>query len=100
MVSFSCTVIGITPAMRPNGSRAVMLALGVPLPPRVDKKEKEGSAIHIMLPSQGQQMPIHENRVVLFFSEEEWEELEHKPTFGENYSVRSTKHGFEISLED
>lgn len=98
MVSFSATVIGINTARRPNGSTAVALALGLPLPPRAEKAERGGPALHIAIP--GQQPPTHENRVIIFFTEEEWAKLEHKPTYGEEYVVRSTKKGFEIILED
>lgn len=54
--------------------------------------------VHVVLPGQPPES-THENRIILFFTEEEWAKLEHKPTYGETYRIQSTKSGFELLLE-
>lgn len=99
-VRFSAKVIGVNAALRPDGSVAVALSLGMPvvLAKGAKGQEEQKNTLHIELPGQ-QKMPSHENRMVLFFTEQEWESLEYKPTYGEIFSFESIKNGFRIVKE-
>lgn len=99
-VRFSAKVIAVQPASRPDGSVAVALVLGMPavLAKGAKGQEEQKNTLHIELPGQ-QKMPSHENRIILFFTEQEWESLEYKPTYGEIFSFESIKNGFKIVKE-
>lgn len=87
-------VMAVNPASRPDGSSAVAITFGVPIGPI--KVEKKGEVtVNFSVP--GQPKSTHENRVVIFFTEKEWDHLEVKPTYGQEYLLKSSKKGFEIN---
>ena len=96
MVSFRMMVISVNPAQRPDGSQAIAIAFGVPVV-QVRQKKAEDT---ITIPVPWQRNPQYENRLILFFTQTEWENLEAKPTYGETYGFNSEKKGFKIEKVD
>jgi len=87
-------VLAVNPAARPDGSNSVAVTFGVPISPK--KLEKQGQEVTLNFNLPGQAPSTYENRVIIFFTIGEWEKLEVKPTFGQEYHLQSSKKGFEI----
>ena len=95
MVKFSAAVVGIGPAIRPDGTTAVAIAFGVPVALPKPKEEEGKNVIRIQLPNQQLPgAPINEYRLVLYLSEDEWSKLECKPVYGETFVFEANKAGF------
>ncbi|MBI4360312.1 hypothetical protein HY572_00905 [Candidatus Micrarchaeota archaeon] len=96
MDNFEAQVISITPVHWPDGTLAVSVVFGNPVAVQ-QKTPDQKNVVHVQLPGQlqNQAVPLA-NRVILLLTQKEWDQLQHKPTYGEAFTFASTKNGFKF----
>ncbi|MBI5035872.1 hypothetical protein HZC09_00875 [Candidatus Micrarchaeota archaeon] len=99
MVKFSAEVVSIYPAQWPDGRMVITVIFGTPVMLQ-SKPDEQKNILHIQIPNQSPVPPIQmSHRFILFFSDEEWKALKCKPTYGDMFTLESTKDGFKIEKE-